>query len=156
MKNIFKILQLFFTNNPINKFNIEYQLMLYYSEKNRFLRKKFQRRIYYIYNCEISHTAKIHKSVKFVHPIAVVVGSQVVIEADCIIYQCVTIGTTFNCNNKMPIVKSGTTISSGAKIIGDITIGNNCIIGANAVVTKSVPNNSVVVGANKIHKRKNI
>lgn len=34
MKNIFKILKLFFTNNPINKFNIEYQLMLYYSKKN--------------------------------------------------------------------------------------------------------------------------
>lgn len=56
----------------------------------------------------------------------------------------------------MPTIKSGTTISSGAKIIGDIIIGNNCIIGANAVVTKSVPNNSVVVGANKIHKRKDI
>jgi len=51
----------------------------------------------------------------------------------------------------MPKIKSGTIVSTGAKIIG-----KNCIIGANAVVTKSIPDNSVVIGANKIHKRKNI
>jgi serine O-acetyltransferase len=76
-----------------------------------------------------------------------------VIEEDCIIYQCVTIGTSFDCDNKMPTIKKGTTISTGAKIIGDITIGRNCIIGANAVVTKDIPDNCTVVGANKIIKR---
>ncbi len=156
MKNILKILKLFSTNNPIKKFNLEYQLMLHYSNKNRFLRKYFQRRIYYKYNCEISHTAQIDFSVKFVHPIAVVVGSNAIIEKNCIIYQCVTVGTSFNCNNKMPHIKSGTTISTGAKIIGDITIGENCIIGANAVITKSIPANSVVVGANKILQKSDI
>jgi len=150
MYNLLKILQLFTINNPIKKFNIEYQLMLYYSNKNKFLRKIFQRRVYYKYNCEISHTAKIDSSVRFVHPIAVVIGSQVKIEKNCIIYQCVTIGTNFNCNNKMPIIKEGTTISTGAKIIGDIVIGENCIIGANAVVTKSIPANSTVINANQI------
>ncbi len=80
MKNILKMLKLLTTNNPIKKFNLEYQLMLGYSNKNRFLRKYFQRRIYYKYNCEISHTAKIDYSVKFVHPIAVVIGSNVIIE----------------------------------------------------------------------------
>jgi len=73
------------------------------------------------------------------------------LKKNCTIYQCVTIGSTFNDNNKMPKIKSGTIVSTGAKIIG-----KNCIIGANAVVTKSIPDNSVVIGANKIHKRKNI
>ncbi len=145
--NIFK---LFTTNNPVKKFNLEYQLMLHYNNKNNFLRKIFQRRLYYKYHCEISNHAQIDKSVKFVHPIAVVVGSNAKIEENCIIYQCVTIGTSFDCDNKMPYIKSGTTISKGAKIIGDITIGHNCIIGANAVVTKDIPDNSTVVGANKI------
>ena len=78
------------------------------------------------------------------------------LKKNCTIYQCVTIGSTFNDNNKMPKIKSGTIVSTGAKIIADIIIGKNCIIGANAVVTKSIPDNSVVIGANKIHKRKNI
>ena len=155
MKNIFKILKLFATNNPIKKFNLEYQLMLAYSGKNKFLRKYFQRRLYYKYNCEISHTATIDHSVKFVHPIAIVVGSNAKIKKDCIIYQCVTIGTSFNCNNQMPHIKYGTTISTGAKILGAITIGENCIIGANTVVTKSIPANSTVVGTNKILQNSN-
>lgn len=144
------ILKLFITNNPIKKFNIEYKLMLHYNNKNKFLRKIFQRRLYYVYGCEISNNAKIDTSVQFVHPISVVIGSNVVIEKECIIYQCVTLGTSFNCNNKMPYIKSGTIISTGAKIIGDITVGHNCIIGANAIVTKNIPDNSTVVGANKI------
>lgn len=41
-------------------------------------------------------------------------------------------------------------IAPGAKVFGDITIGNNVFIAANAIVTKSVPDNSVVVGVNKI------
>jgi len=130
--------------------------MLDFSKTSRILRKIFQRRLYYVYNCEISHSASIDKSVKFVHPIAVVIGSQAVIEDNCLIYQCVTIGSTFNCDNKMPHIKSGTIISAGAKIIGDITIGKNCIVGANAIVTKSVPDNMVITLANKIHPRKDI
>ena len=41
----------------------------------------------------------------------------------------------------------------GAKVIGGVTIGENCIIGANAVVTKSIPDNSIVIGANIIKGR---
>lgn len=101
MKNVINILKLFFSNNPVKNFNTECQLMLDFSGKNKFLRKYFQRRVYYKYHCEVSHTAVIDKSVKFVHPIAVVIGSKVIIEKNCIIYQCVTIGTSFNCANKI-------------------------------------------------------
>lgn len=154
MNPVKAITQLLTTSKPVRKFNIECQLMFYFKNKSYFLRKFFQRRLYYKYHCEISHMASIHESVQFVHPIAVIIGSQAVIEENCIIYQCVTIGSTFNDDNKMPTIKSGAIISSGAKIIGNITIGKNCIIGANAVVTKSVPDNMVVVGANKMHQKK--
>ena len=49
---------------------------------------------------------------------------------------------------------SNTTVCAGAKLIGGIVIGENCIIGANAVVTKNVPDDSVVVSANKIISNK--
>lgn len=47
-------------------------------------------------------------------------------------------------------IRKNTIICTGAKILGDLTIGENCIIGANAVVTKDVPDGATVVGFNKI------
>lgn len=53
----------------------------------------------------------------------------------------------------MPYIKQNVTIYAGAKVVGGIEVGENSIIGANAVVTKSVPPGHVVVGANCIRKR---
>ena len=148
MLRLFKLL---LTRNPKKRFQLESQLMLHYSrKKSHFLRKRFQRRIYYIYGCEISHTAQIHESVEYVHPIAIVIGARAIIEEGCKIYQNVTLGSDFIGNGGMPNIKKNSYIGAGAKLIGDITIGENCIIGANAIVTKSVPDNSIVVGANRI------
>lgn len=142
------------TNKPEKKFPIECQLLLKYGGKSRFLRKFFRRRIVYKYGCYISHTAKIDESVKFIHPVGLVIGADAIIEEHCTILHHVTIGTHFNCDDeRMPRVKRNTMIGAGAKIIGDIVIGENCIVGANAVVTKSVPDNSVVTGANIVRKR---
>jgi len=142
------------TNNPSKKFALECQLMTLFSGRSKTLRKYFQRRIFYRYSCDISHSANIDSSVSFVHPLCVVIGSNAVIYRGCRIYQGVTLGSNFESDNSMPIVKQNTIVSAGAKLIGGITVGENCIIGANAVVTKDVPDNSVVVGANKILPRK--
>jgi serine O-acetyltransferase len=147
---MFKLLKLLTTHNPKKRFALECQLMFYYGGKSKFLRKHFQRRLYYVYGCEISPSARIDGSVEFVHPLGVIIGSQAVVEEGCTIYQQVTLGSDFYSDNKMPHVKKRTLIGTGAKLIGDITIGENCIIGANAVVTQSIPDNSVVVGANII------
>ena len=148
------LLKLLITNRPDKSFQLELQLMLEFSPKLKVLRKFFQRRLYYKYHCDISHTAYIHPSVIFPHPIAIVIGSQVNIEKHCSIYQNVTIGSNFNSDNSMPIIQAYTIIGTGAKLIGNINIGKNCIIGANAVVTKSIPNNSIVIGVNKVFPRK--
>jgi len=151
-----KIFKLLFTNSPVKRFRIELSLMFYYHNKIRFLRKIFQRRLYYIYHCHISNQAYIDESVTFIHPLAIVIGSNAIIEKNCSIYQSVTLGSTLNNQNKMPHIKENTIIYAGAKLIGDITIGKNCIIGANTVVTKNIPDNSIVVGVNKIHPRSDI
>jgi serine O-acetyltransferase len=44
------------------------------------------------------------------------------------------------------IIGNNVTIGSGAKILGKVVIGDNVVIGANSVVTKSVPDNAVVMG----------
>ncbi len=51
-----------------------------------------------------------------------------------------------NFNKGCPIIEENVEIGAGAKIIGSVKIGKNSKIGANAVVTKSFPENSVLVG----------
>jgi serine O-acetyltransferase len=73
--------------------------------------------------------------------------------ANCWINQHVSIGHKLP-NEKPPIIGDNVRITSGAKIYGQITIGDNVTIGANAVVVKDVPPNCVVVGVPaKIIKR---
>ena len=58
--------------------------------------------------------------------------------------QGVTIGGSFG--SGIPKIGSDVWISAGARVLGEISIGNNVIIGANAVVLKSIPDNCVVAG----------
>lgn len=64
---------------------------------------------------------------------------------NCTLHHDVTIGDRGN-PFKAPSIGNNVFIGAGARILGDITIGDNCQIGANAVVIESVPANSVVVG----------
>lgn len=56
-------------------------------------------------------------------------------------------------NNDMPNLKTGVIVGAGAKIIGGVTVGNNVVVGANAVITKNIPDNSIVTGVNCIRPR---
>ena len=73
----------------------------------------------------------------------IVIVHKASIGANCMIFQQVTIAGK---NNKGPVIGDNVIIGAGAKIIGDVNIGDNCFIGANAVVTKSFPPNSVIGG----------
>lgn len=79
------------------------------------------------------------------------------IGSDCWINQQVTIGYTFDPDP--PVIGNGVRISAGAKVVGDITLGDNVIVAANAAVVKDVPENAVVggvparvIGENKEHR----
>lgn len=63
---------------------------------------------------------------------------------NCWINQQVTIGFSFD--GELPVIGNGVRICPGAKIFGNITIGDNAIIGANAVVIRDVPENAIVAG----------
>lgn len=95
------------------------------------------------YNIIISDECKIDECPLFPHPQNIVIGSGTQIGKECIIYHDVTIGQN---KSFYPQIGSGVIIYPGAKIIGDIRVGNRAIIGANAVVTKDVPENAIVGG----------
>ena len=97
---------------------------------------------------DISYKAEIGKECEFPHRgLGIVIGDKVVIGDNCIIRQNVTIGGKGTTDEfKCPKIGDNCMIGAGAVIIGGITIGNNVQIGANAVVTKNLPDNVVAVG----------
>ena len=74
-----------------------------------------------------------------------------------VVLQNVTIGA-YHLDGKIPktIIKKGTILGAGCVVLGSITIGENVVVGANSVVTVDVPDNSIVVGVNKIKEKKSI
>ncbi|OEC88243.1 MULTISPECIES: serine O-acetyltransferase [Methanobacterium] len=96
---------------------------------------------------EIHPGAKIGKRVFIDHGMGVVVGETAIVGDDVLIYQGVVLGgTSLERKKRHPTIGSGVVIGSGAKIIGDISIGNCSKIGAGSVVLKSAPPGSTVVG----------
>lgn len=83
------------------------------------------------------------------HGMGVVIGETTVIGDDCTLYQGVTLGGVGTGEHKVkrhPTLQNNVMISAGAKIIGDVTICDNSIVGASSVVLKDVPPNCTVVG----------
>ncbi|EAJ5681921.1 serine O-acetyltransferase [Campylobacter lari] len=82
------------------------------------------------------------------HASGVVIGETSIIGDDVLIYQGVTLGgTSLDKNTKRhPTIEDGVIIGSGAKILGNITIGKNAKIGSNAVVLKDVGPNLTAIG----------
>jgi serine O-acetyltransferase len=98
---------------------------------------------------EIHPGAEIGKRFVIDHGVGVVIGETAVIGDDVLIYHGVTLGgKTLDPVKRHPTVGDRVIIGAGAKLIGAITIGNDCAVGANAVVTKDMPNGTVAVGVN--------
>lgn len=60
------------------------------------------------------------------------------------VYQGVTLGSSPQ--KGLPVVENNVTVYMGAKVFGDVVLKNNCVVGANAVVTHDVDENAVMVG----------
>jgi serine O-acetyltransferase len=96
---------------------------------------------------EIHPGAQIGQGLFIDHGMGVVIGETTEIGEDVTLYHGVTLGGTSLVKGKRhPTLGDRVVVGAGAKILGAITIGDDTRIGANAVVVKSVPANSVVVG----------
>lgn len=81
------------------------------------------------------------------HGVGVVIGETAEIGDDVLIYQQVTLGgVSLSHGKRHPTVQSNVVIGAGAKVLGNITLGQGCKIGANSVVIKDVPANATAVG----------
>ncbi len=96
---------------------------------------------------EIHPGARIGRRLFIDHGMGVVIGETAEVGQDVTLYHGVTLGgTSLNKGKRHPTVGDCVVVGAGAKVLGAIHIGDNSRIGANAVVVKSVPPNSVVVG----------
>ena len=133
---------------------------LYYSNINKFLKKVLLiiMKVFQVifvelpYGIEIPFEAKIGKGLRLVHLNGIVIHPNVEIGDNCTIYHQVTIGANEHKNNYNKVAKIGNEcyIGAGAKILGDIVIGDKCKIGANAVLSKNLESGHTVIGINKI------
>lgn len=123
----------FFTKNILLKI-VGFPIRLFY----RFF-------IQWVLGIDIPDNTKIGEGFNLYHGFGIVINEKAIIGKNVTIRHCTTIGNSSELSG-CPIIMDNVDIGANVIIIGDIVIGQNCIIGAGSVLTKSIPNNSVVVG----------
>lgn len=112
-----------------------------------FIPKLFTLLIFLLYNSKIPYKAKIGKGTRFGYGgMGVIVVSGAEIGENVSIGAQVTIGGGNSQYPGVPTIGNNVRICKGAIVFGGFTVGDNAVIGANAVVNKPVPENAVVAG----------
>jgi len=127
-----------------------YRFSCFFREKgHRKIAKYILLKISTKYGCYIGQNTQIGLGIKFPHPTGIVIGEDVIIGNNCIIYQQVTLGGARIGDAKesnYPQIGDNVTIFAGAKIVGNVLVNDNSTIGANSVVLKDIPANSTCAG----------
>ncbi|HHT38729.1 MAG TPA: serine O-acetyltransferase [Mollicutes bacterium] len=133
---------------PSFKAIIRYRIANFFYRKKRFYIGRFiSERTKRKTGIEIHPGATIGENLFIDHGMGVVIGETAVIGNNVTIFYGVTLGGTGKEKGKRhPTIEDNVIIGTGAKILGNITIGSNSKIGANAVVLNDVPKNATVVG----------
>ena len=104
---------------------------------------------------ELPCEAKVGRRFRIDHFGGIVISGDTVFGDDCVIRNGVTVGLRHTGHRGAPIIGNRVDIGAGAKVLGNIRIGDDVAIGANAVVITDVPANSIAVGVPaKIRPRK--
>ena len=129
--------------NAIKLYRVERWLYLH---KMAIGAKMIRALIYLLHNSFIPYTADIGEGTEFGYKgIGVVVHSRAVIGKNCLISQNVTIGGREGHKN-VPVIGDNVKLCAGSMVLGGVVLGNNVVVGANAVVLHDMPDNSVCVG----------
>jgi len=115
------------------------------------------RRVRNVYGIELPHTVQLGRRVVIEHQAGIVVHGHCIIGDDCIIRQGVTLGNrSVHVPLAAPQLGKRVDVGAGAKILGDVSVGDGARIGANAVVLSSIPPAATAVGvpAQIVHHRR--
>ena len=127
---------------------IHYRIAHFFYKMHLFFIARFISQVSrFVTGIEIHPGAQIGERLFIDHGMGIVIGETAIIGNDVLLYQAVTLGGTGLIKGKRhPTIGNNVVIGGGAKVLGNITIGDSSYIGANAVVIKDVPPNSTVVG----------
>lgn len=120
---------------------------LFYINGYKFLAKIISQISRFFTGIEIHPACFIGKGLLIDHGSGVVIGETAIIGDDCTIFHGVTLGGTGKERGKRhPTLHNNVFVGAGAKLLGNIEIGNNAKIGANAVVLHDIPDGTTAVG----------
>ncbi len=106
-----------------------------------------QNRISEVFGVDIHPAAKIGRGIMIDHATSIVIGETAVVEDDVSMLHAVTLGGTGKeTGDRHPKVRKGALIAAGAKILGNIEVGESARVGAGSVVLKDVPAHCTVAG----------
>jgi serine O-acetyltransferase len=143
-KNVFEVVLLYPGLHAIWGYRVSHFLHRIYIP---FLPRLISQSVRFLTGIEIHPCAQIGRRVFIDHGMGVVIGETSIIGDDVTIYQGVTLGGTGKEKGKRhPTIQNGVVIGTGAKVLGNIVIGQNSRIGAGSVVVQNIPPESTVVG----------
>jgi serine O-acetyltransferase len=102
-----------------------------------------------MYSIDIDYKAQIEGGIVILHGVGIVIGQGAIIKPNCTIYHGVTLGrkkqgAKIPPGDGYPIIHENCLLGAGAKLIGPVEIGCNCIIGPNCVIMNSLEPYTVV------------
>ncbi len=104
----------------------------------------------HITGVEIHPAAQIGKHFFIDHAMGVVIGETTIVGDNCVLYQGVTLGGTGNeIGKRHPTLGNNVTVGTGAKVLGNIRIGNNVKIGGNSVVVKDASSSATAAACSR-------
>lgn len=159
---MFSFLKAYRQNDPSLKSYLEVLLLLPGPKAlflYRFARLFYKVRLYFIARfisevarfltgIEIHPGAQIGKNLVIDHGMGLVIGETAVVGNNCLLYHGVTLGGVVRkgSEKRHPTLGDCVTVGAGAKVLGDIQVGDHSQIGAGAVVVKSCPEKSTMIG----------
>ena len=117
-----------------------FRKMLKQKQREKEFRERFRAKV--AFSCDIGNFDALQANgCIFPHPVGIVISRYVKVGRGCVFYQNVTVGV-----RRYPCDGNNVIVYSGAVIVGPVKIGDNAVIGANAVVTQDVPTGAIAVG----------
>ncbi len=108
----------------------------------------------FVTGVDIAPAAEIGPGLRIAHGSGIVVGNGVRIGRECLLMQNVTLGAPTTARREdMPVIGDRVTLGAGCAVIGRVTVGDDCFIGAHALVTEDVPAATKVLARSGVEMR---
>ena len=102
--------------------------------------------LFWFFKIEISRHAKIAPGLRLPHPMGIIIAPNVSIGPDCDLYADVRLVLAHGAKQG-PQIGRHVFLGDGAKVVGNVTVGDHAVIGVSSVVTRDIPANATAVGA---------